>query len=186
MEIIINNLEWIIVNVILAMIGVLLGWIFLKTYHPLLKVLVFIFWMLFLPNTIYLLTDLQYLPEQLLETEPFFIPILIIEYAVLMGLGVVTFIAGLYPLEKFTSRLKMRDKKTFLITLLVLVNFLIAFGVVLGKELRTHSWYVFTEFPRVVEDVSAVLTTPTFLLFVILFGIMNNLIYFTFRRKVIK
>lgn len=185
MDLIIFNLEWMGFNIALGILGVVFGWLFLATKQPLLKVLAAILWMLFLPNTIYVLTDLQYLREQFFEVELLYRPLLLLMYVGLIFFGFVSYIVGLWPWERFIKSLKINSKnKTSLIIIsLVIINFLAAFGVVVGKELRTHSWYVFTQPFRVYSDFRTVFQTPIYLAFVIMFGLLNNFIYFGFNKK---
>lgn len=136
-------------------------------------------WFLFLPNTIYLISDLEHYFVQIFKTDILGITILTIQYALLVAFGILTYFAGLIPMEKFFKR---RKSKNYYVIFL-LFNFAIAYAVVLGKLERTHSWYVFTQPFRVINDVIDVLTSPYLLTIVVLFAVMFNLIYFTFRKR---
>lgn len=185
MDIIIFNLEWMGFNIGLGILGVVFGWLFLATKQPVLKVLAAILWLIFLPNTIYVLTDLQYLREQFFEVKLLYRPGLLLMYISLIFFGIVSYIVGLWPGERFIKSLKIKNKtKTELIVVsLVLINFLAALGVVMGKELRTHSWYIFTQPMRVYSDFKTVFQTPIYLAFVVMFGLLNNFIYFGFNKQ---
>lgn len=180
MDIFVSNFWWMIPNVALASLGFVFALLYLKTKSGVLRIPLFILWFLFLPNTIYLLTDLEHLFAQLPNVDLFGAVVLVIQYTILAALGILTYFAGMMPMEKFFKKSKMKSYGgVFLI-----FNFAIAFAVVLGKIERTHSWYVFTQPLRVVEDITNILMTPVLLVSVILFGILFNLIYFTFRKRV--
>lgn len=180
MEIFYANFWWMIPNLALASLGFVFGLLYLHSKSSLLRIPLSILWMLFLPNTIYLLTDLEHLFVQLAEVGRQDWAILIIQYTVLIALGILTYFAGMWPLEKY---FKKRKTKNYSWVFLVF-NFAIAFAVVLGKIERTHSWYVFTQPLEVLDDIIHVLTSPMLITVVILFGILFNLIYFTFRERI--
>lgn len=179
------NVNWMGFNLALAIAGVVFGWLFLTTKQPFLKLIAGILWILFLPNTIYLLTDLQYLREQFFKIELIYKPVLLLMYSGLIFFGMMSYIVGLWPLERFINSLKIKNKSkaNLVVISLVLVNFLAALGVVMGKELRSHSWYVFTQPLRVISDLKTVFQTPIYLIFIIMFGLLNNFIYFGFNKK---
>lgn len=181
MDVLLRNSNWMLENISLAFLGVAIGWTFLYMKKTHFKIFFFILWLLFVPNTIYLVTDLQYLPKQFINADNFIRLILLAQYVLILFLGVATFILGLRPLEKILSKFK---KNTFLvISTIAVVNFLIAFAVVLGKFQRTNSWYVFTDTQRVIEDSTALLAGPNMVMKIIIFGIFCNILYFSFRKR---
>lgn len=180
MNIFLNNFNWMVINLALACLGFVFGLLYLHSKNRLLRIPLFILWILFLPNTIYLLTDLEHLFLQLTQVNFNGAILLVIQYTVLFTLGVLTYFAGMIPMEKFFRKHKFKNYSL----IFLIFNFAVAFAVVLGKVERTHSWYVFTEPLRVVSDILSVLTTPKLILMVILLGIAFNLIYFFFRKKV--
>jgi uncharacterized membrane protein len=64
MNVLLDNMPMIGVNSFLAIIPVLCGWLMVKTRQKFLLVALALLWFAFLPNTLYILTDLRYLPEQ--------------------------------------------------------------------------------------------------------------------------
>lgn len=179
METFLFNFEWMIPNMALAGLGFLFGIAYLNSKQTFFKIPLFILWFLFLPNTIYLVTDIQHYFPQIVKVEFLEGILLTGQYFFLILFGVLSYFAGMIPMEKFFRRKKINNYSyVFLI-----FNFAIAFAVVLGKIERTHSWYVFTQPFRVLEDVVSVLTTVWLLLFVIGFGVFLNLLYFAFRKR---
>ena len=181
MPIFIENFSWMIVNLGLAFLAVILGFLYLYFRQPVLKVLLFILWILFFPNTIYLITDIQYLPQQWIKVDSSIQPLLLIQYAVLTIVGVLTYFAGFKPIESLFKNAKVKKQTQKLI--LIGINLVIAFAVILGKVERTNSWYVFTQPERVIKDIEKMLTSPSLIALTILFAIMINLIYLPFRKR---
>src|SRR5437763_2636598 len=64
MSVLLENMPMIGLNSFLAHIPILFGWLMVKTRQPLLQVAFALLWFSFLPNTLYILTDLRYVPEQ--------------------------------------------------------------------------------------------------------------------------
>lgn len=181
MDIFLFNLDWMSLNLFLAFLGVLFGWLFLKARNRFLQILFFLLWFLFVPNTIYLVTDLQYIPEQWEKVNVFFKLLISIQYFILVLLGPITFILGMYSVDKVFREIHLRKKSKLRILILITLNFLIGFAVVLGKFLRTNSWHVFTEFPRVVSDAVALLSDQNLVALALGFGIFTNFIYFGYK-----
>ncbi len=181
MEFFLDNFNWMVVNVGLALLGVLFCNLFLRSRSVFLKAIFFILWVLFVPNTIYLITDIQHLPKQFSESDVLFKSFLAIQYLTLILLGVITYIASVYPIEVFFDKDKKNRQYTNLF--IFLFNFLIAFAVALGKIQRTHSWYIFEDPKRVFNDFYASSSSNLIMLFVIVFGLVLNVLYFTVIRS---
>ncbi len=188
MDIFLFNFVWMGENVGLALLGLLFCILFLRTKNSFFKIIFFISWVLFVPNTIYLVTDIHYLPEQLIKADILFKIILIIQYLVLIGLGVAIYIASVYPVEIFFQKNK-RDK-AYTGLLIFLFNFLIAFAVAIGKIQRTESWDIIINPTRAFFDFYKSASSSPLMLFVIVFGLVLNILYFyiirTFKKDLDK
>lgn len=182
MEILRENFWWMIPNLALASLGFVFALLYLRVKNIYLKVPILILWFLFLPNTIYLITDIEHLIPQLKIARDFEAFLLILQYTFLISFGVLTYFAGMIPIEMFFRKKKVKSYSY----IFLVFNFALAFAVVLGKIERTHSWYVFTQPLRVLGDMLHVFMTPHLILGVIFFGILFNLIYFAFRRRFAK
>lgn len=183
---ILSNLQWMSFNILLACLGLIFGLLFLKQKKYLLKVILFVLWILFLPNTIYLLTDLQHLPRQVFEQSNFFYRLIIFfQYIVLFLFGIFTYIYGLSPIDKL-FKLKNWHNHKLKFFLIGTFNFVIAFGVGMGRIERTHSWYIFTQPARVISDMYALLSSADSVIFVLIFGVICNLLFFAFHLTVKK
>lgn len=173
------NFTWIIFNSILAFIPVVLVVVMRRKMQKVLLLLLGLLWFLFLPNTIYLVTDLQYFPYQAYRVGTPELIILIFQYLGLFAMGIITYLYALEPVNRIIGKYKLgRYSSYFFIAL----HFIVAFAVVLGKVQRTHSWYVFTNPGRVYADVLATITNQHLMIGVLLFGLLVNFFYFVFRK----
>lgn len=185
MEIILNNIVWMTFNLILAFLAVCFGWLMFLIRLPLFKILTGFLWVIFVPNTIYIVTDLFHLKKQLFEVDTPFAFIIFLEYIILAFLGIVSFVLALYPFEKLLNTALysfLKTKKTFFI---IVTNFIIAFGVVIGRMQRTNSWEVATNPVKVIEDSIKTVTSPFLLLLVFVFGIGGTIIYFLLKDSIL-
>lgn len=186
MTVIIYNLSWMPWNLLLAAVSVFLGWLILKTVPPLFKIIVIFFWLLFVPNTIYILTDLYHLTYQWHIVSNSFKFFLALQYFFLIIAGIVTFIISLYFFEKNLLKSKLFRKEYYVDYVIIAVNVLIAFGVVIGRVPRTNSWDVFADPKRVLSDAFYILKSLNLILFVFLYSAVCNLIYFSLKPIISK
>ena len=183
MEIVSYNFVWMTFNILLALIPVYLAILIARSKNRYAQVLLGILWLLFVPNTIYVLTDLMHLPRQVFRASDAELPILFLQYVLLEFMGVVCFILSVVPVEK-TLFHYLKQYKHHSIFFIFCLNFFIAFGVTLGRFQRTNSWEVLTNFQRVIDDVERTLTSAHLLVFIIFFWVTANLIYFLFKDTV--
>lgn len=176
MDIFLDNFWWMGINVGLAALGLIFAFAFLRSKSYFLKFIFFVFWVLFVPNTIYIITDLQHLPKQFFSVDILFKILLTIQYFVLIALGVVMYIFSIYLIELFFQKRKKDQKNSGLFVFLF--NFLIAFAVAIGKVQRTNSWDIFTDPFLVFSDFYSTAASYQTMLFVIVFGLILNILYF--------
>lgn len=183
MELFLANAKWMMENVLLGMIAVVFGWTFLKTKSSYQRAIFAFLWLLFIPNTIYMLTDIIHIPRQLALVEGIGKIFLISQYAILILAAFVTFVLGLYPIERMLVK-KYKNETGRVWNILFVINFVIAFGMVIGRVQRTNSWEVFTNLAKVIQDGINIIKSQELIFLVFFFGILNNLIYFLLRRLV--
>lgn len=179
-----DNTAWMIWNIALAIIPVFFGW---KLYRAknIYSMIIFAFiWLLFVPNTIYIITDIKHLPGDLATTEKINDIALIIQYIIFEIAGVSTFILALYPVELLLLKQTRKIKKTLRVICMILLNFIISFGVAMGRVQRTNSWDIIIDTRRVIEDAFRTLSSERIMFFVIIFGLFTNIIYFSLRNYV--
>lgn len=172
-----ENFSWMAYNILLAFIPVLAAWLFYKAKKPVIKIILFISWLFFVPNTIYLFTDILHLMDQVSEFNLFGAVVLAVQYAFLFITGFLTYILSLYLIEK-----KMKLPSFIVIGL----NFLVGFGVVLGRVYRLNSWDMIIEIENVIGGAIRIINSPEMILLVVLFGLFANFMYFLFRKSTIK
>lgn len=180
MFLVLYDLKWMSYNLVLAIIPVIFGWLILRAKNRIYRIFSAICWLVFLPNTIYLLTDIIHLSDDWERpidlTSKFIIASM---YIALLVIGIFTFVLSLHPIEKLFKR-KMHHRTLIIVG----VNFLIGFGMVLGRIERTNSWEIVTNTPKVIWDTLRVLTSPEKLILFIIFGVLCNVVYFSCRKAI--
>lgn len=174
-SIIIDNFSWMLFNILLAIIPVLLARLFYMAESFIPKVIFFLIWLFFVPNTIYIFTDILHFIIQINGKDLFGTVILAVQYAILFVAGFLTFLWSLYPIE-----LKLKRKFPAEI---IAINFLIGFGVLLGRVYRLNSWDIIFGIGNVVNVLFQIITSPKIILLGVLFGLFANFMYFLFRKK---
>lgn len=177
MDIFLSNFNFIWINSALALVAILFGWLMLKVKSPYFKLLHGFLWLLFLPNTIYILTDVSHLFEDWSKVDNLFRLILIFQYALFSIFGIITFVVATYFFQRLLEG-KKKGIKASTIAAICVLNFIVGFGVILGGIRRTNSWYIFTNPSRVMEDVLNLIYSQELLVLSIGVGILANLIYF--------
>jgi len=145
-------------------------------------------WFIFLPNTIYILTDITHLFEDWSKVDNLFRLILIVQYGLFSIVGIITFTLAVYFFQKLLQGKSAgwrnkRIKATTFIAIIVL-NFIVGFAVVLGGIARTNSWHIFTNPSRVLEDSFDLIYSQELLMLSLGVGIFANLTYFIMAETV--
>jgi len=178
MPVIDYNLGWMLYNIYLALLALVFGYFALVIRWKWLKIVFGVLWFLYLPNTIYIFTDLEHLIQQWhkIVSSSF---LLILQYLIFELIGIIVFILALVPFEKAVHASK-RYKNKFTIYM-ILFNFLIAFGMVLGRVERVNSWEIFTAPGKVINAALDIITSLELIGLTVLFGLLCNFVYFLFR-----
>ncbi len=95
-DIIVFNIRWMFLNVTLALIPFVFGGLMVKAKRIYIKSLFFVIWLAFVPNTIYIVTDIIHIPQQWNQTMPIERPLLLFQYLVLEIIGLLSFISEVY------------------------------------------------------------------------------------------
>ncbi|OGK19088.1 hypothetical protein A3G67_01370 [Candidatus Roizmanbacteria bacterium RIFCSPLOWO2_12_FULL_40_12] len=177
MEILLFNTAWMLWNLALAFFSVFLGWLTFKAKKKHYKLILGFLWLIFAPNTIYILTDLYHLTYQRYFLSGFEKTVLFGQYIFFIPLGIVTFIYSLRYFERSFAKMKINHT-----LLLVAVNFLIGIGVMVGRFQRANSWDLIISPINTTRDIIATVKTTHLLVLSIAFGIFCNVIYFTYRK----
>lgn len=170
----------------MALIAVLFGWLMSKANSTFAKVWTGVIWLIFLPNTIYILTDITYLFEDWPKVSNLFRAILIVQYSLFALYGIITFVIAIYFFQKLLQGNHQKKIKPATFVTIFTLNFIVGFGVVLGGIERTNSWYIFTDPIRVANDALDVLSSKEMLMLSAGVGLLANAVYFLLADTVIK
>ncbi len=181
MSVLRENMPMISLNSFLALIPIVCGWLMMKTRQKFLQGAFALLWFAFLPNTLYILTDLRYVPDQWIVLSRVGKIGLAVQYLLYEFIGVSSFLLALSLLEKTLRGSRWRENKVLLPLLLISVNFCIGFGMVLGRVLRLNSWDIFFAAPKVLHAAFSMLSSLELLLLGVFFGVVANSVYFFFR-----
>lgn len=186
MDVILFNLDWMSFNIFLAAIPVVFGFLLANARLTLLKITYGIIWFIFLPNTIYLLTDITHFFDYWYTLTLLYKSIYLAQFSILMLLGVISFVVGMYPVEKFIQERRGVKKRKKAEIILYATNFFVGFGLVLGRIERINSWDIIFNSSRVLYQSIHTITSAYLLLLAIFFGLFSNLIYFSLREILLK
>ena len=182
MSVLLDNMPMIEVNSFLALLPILFGWLMVKTRWLWLRVAFAVAWFSFLPNTLYTVTDLRYLPEQWMTLHSLGKVALTLQYLIYELFGVSSFLLALYQGEKLPGISHRQQNNIVLPLLLILANAFIGFGMVLGRVQRLNSWDLFLNLPEVLAASFQIISSFNLLLYVVLLAFIANLVYFLFRK----
>jgi uncharacterized membrane protein len=172
-----------VANSEVAAIPVGFAFFFLNSHRAFFKVLFGCLWLLFLPNTAYLFADLVHFPAQWNSAGGGLRHvILILQFAALEALGIVTFLVAFLPLERIV---KPRSREIGIVAIL-LCNLLVAYGTVLGRWGHVNSWVVFTRPAKVLLAAMQIFRSLHLLELTLLFFVVCNGIYFLFRSTLLR
>jgi uncharacterized membrane protein len=186
MEILTFNFLWMLWNIFLAILPVGFAHLYFITGKKHYKAVLAFLWFLFLPNSLYVISDVQHVFEQwnyVGGVEKLF---LLFEYIPLEVIGLAAFVMSLYAGEKELRRIFHKQNKKYVVAVIATLNFLIGFAIVIGKFQRINSWDVFTSTDKVILALVTVVRWDSMVWLAILFGLFGNFFYFLFRDPVIK
>lgn len=139
----------------------------------------FIPWLLFVPNTFYILTDLFHLGAS--EIVPLWY-----DLAMLLSFawnGLLLGILSISQMERLVRENYFRKTELFFICPLMFLN---AFGVYIGRYLRFNSWDVLSNPFELITDIAIIVTHPLYYrqawYMVICFAALMALMYFTLKK----
>lgn len=178
------NLVWMAYNSCLATIVVVLAIATFNRKHSLLVTsLLFILWILFLPNTVYILTDVTHFFTQSNQLSFNLLFLLVVEYTLLISVGIFTFFLCIFLFERFVKQHSLvKNKRWTPVIAVFAINLLVSIGVMMGRIQRTNSWDVVLNPFRVFVDLSYVLQSTSILLFIFPFWILITALYYILKR----
>ena len=182
MELFLFNISWMVFNLYLAALPVVFAWFLFKMPNKFFTFIVGVLWLLYLPNTIYVFTDLHHLIEQWSMVDGGGKLILILQYTILEVVGLTCFLVALYPAEIILS--KINSLKSYQTYVLIAINLFFGLLMSLGKFERVNSWDVFIDPQFFISSCFYFLQSFDLIGIGILFGLFANFFYFLLRKKV--
>lgn len=184
MPIILDNAVWMPYNLLLAFVPLVLAYLgFVKKYSIRVRLLIWGLWLLFLPNAIYVLTDILHFGGQVSQ-----IPVelwfwLVLEYLLLYAVGILCYFGSMYLFEKYIFKQKwVRRNPVIGVVLVSGLNLLMVIGVMMGRFQRTNSWDVFYQPVRVINDFVVVLRNIEVVYMMVIFWLLVTMLYFLLKR----
>ncbi|HEY2722170.1 MAG TPA: DUF1361 domain-containing protein [Chitinophagaceae bacterium] len=144
-----------------------------------LSALIFL-WMLFMPNSFYILTDLFHL-QNLDNGHPWFDLLLIFSFA---WNGILFGILSIQKMEMILKNGKGKLVSGFVIAVVMWLN---AFGVYIGRMLHFNSWDIFTNPFDLISDIANMFLAPYYYRYVwvmsLCFAFFMIIIYYTIKKS---
>jgi uncharacterized membrane protein len=128
-------------------------------------------WILFLPNSFYILTDLTHLTES--YNRLFWFDLVVISSYALIG-----FTLGIISLIEFENIIKKHTSNLMTHLIIPSICFLCGIGIYLGRILRFNSWDILSNPLELIQALFVSLTTANALQFSFYFGFYIYLFYF--------
>jgi len=140
---------------------------------------VFLIWLLFIPNSFYILTDLYHL--ELSKDSPRWFDLILIFSFAWNGM-----LLGILSVMKMETVFSIFLKKKNILFFLYPVMWLIAFGIYIGRYLRFNSWDVLTNPFSLFYEVGEMFSNPAKYTYawgmIFCFSIFTTLIYLSIKK----
>jgi uncharacterized membrane protein len=130
-----------------------------------------VLWLLFLPNALYIITDLKHLRER-----PF-IPVWY-DCLLLFSFSALALLFGLLSLYKMNMVIKKYTSTIMQHILLIMISILTGFGVYLGRVERWNSWDLFTKPISLLTECSSLIKMPYVWCFSAIYGLAFLFMYY--------
>jgi len=152
---------------------------FKKTIDKILAILIGFFWILFIPNTPYLITEFRHIIDLCIPTTTsnvcvdtaWLIPILFL-YS---SLGWVAFVWQMNQMKNFIKIIKNKKVSNYFVFVSIPI---ISFGLILGLVGRFSSWEVFTATQEFEYFIISFFKTPMLIFTLIIYTIVLYILYF--------
>ena len=117
------------------------------------KIVLFISWLLFFPNALYLVTDIIHLQDN--NDVPVWFDAVLLFTASFVGLALA--FTSLIHVERFLNQIYSKQKVNYMIAILLFAG---AFGVYLGRFQRWNSWDIISNPFSLIEDIAGRFINP--------------------------
>ncbi len=181
MDLLSFNFFWMLYNLYLAVLPVIFSKFIFKMPNKFFTAIVGVLWFLYLPNTIYVFTDLQHLVDQWPNVSLPVQAVLVVQYGLLELIGLICFLVAYYPIEIILRKFKVSELN--ITRIIIAFNFVIGFAMVLGRIERVNSWDAVLNPVFVIISTLHMLESYQLIILSILLGLFTNFFYFLFRDK---
>lgn len=167
---IVENITWLVWNLSLAAVPVFAAYRLNKTMHSGIRILLAVVWLLFVPNSLYMLTDVIHIVGQFGMINKYVDVFLFLWYTITITLGVSCYAWSTEWMMQYVHT-HITHNRHMLYAMGIVINVLIGIGIAMGRFARTNSWYVATQPIRVVHDAFSIFTCSYALWFVFAFAV---------------
>ena len=141
-------------NIFLALIPVAMAQVLKYQKNIIIQLAILSVWLLFLPNTLYLITDGMYVfSEEFGNMHMFGMVLGVLLYAVIVAHAPYTYYWSVAPVIRKYKKQILNLNSFYKLTLVVFFSFIVALGITMGRFARTNPWHVFTQPLRTVNDI---------------------------------
>lgn len=134
------------------------------------RVIVFLCWLLFLPNSFYILTDFVHLNKG--NPELFWFDLILLFSFTSLG-----FLFGLLSIKEFAKCFTLFYSNKIVVIVIPIICLLIGFGIYLGRFQRFNSWNIITNpFQLLLHSLETFFTSEA-ILFTLFYGSFIYIIY---------
>jgi uncharacterized membrane protein len=139
-----------------------------------------IVWLLLIPNSPYIITDLIHIGE--IRKVP-----LLFDSFLIFGSASLGLLLGMHSMYDMERIIKMKFKKNVNILMITIFAFIIGFGVFLGRFLRFNSWDVFASPVSILNGIKEIFSnrseTVESLLYTVLFSVFILVFYLAWKSE---
>jgi len=178
---------YILLNILLAFIPFFISYFLLfyfrkekESVNNIVIIIGGLLWLLFIPNSIYIITDFVHLG--VVRAVPIIYDAILLFSSALLGL-----ILGLMSISHIEQIIRMKFSKRITFIFIGIIIFLIGFGVYLGRFWRFNSWDIFSQpltlfnslgeiFRNSTNLVESLLYSTLFFIFIIIFYILSKMV----------
>ena len=180
-----NYIFW---NIFLAVIPLFVSSLMLylsdkNKLHKTLLIVSVVVWLLFLPNALYIVTDLIHVGR--IRAVPTMFDAVLVFSAALSGV-----ILGMLSILKVENILIKFYSKKYVSRIIIFSILFASFGVYIGRFLRFNSWDIFTDAVLLLTNIKEIFVNPIInfgaFLYTILFFALFYILYITFKRFQLK
>lgn len=172
-------------NYVVALIAVISTYFFLRAKTRTSRFVLGLLWLVLMPNAAYLFTDFGHFTYEWDSRTELMIRIsLLLQYFVLAVVSIATFVFSVFPIEKLLNTITL--SRNWKWSLVMLFNFVVAFGVVLGRFEHVNSNVLFIHPLSVLHLLESVVTSRSLMQDALSFGLLFNAVYFVFRKLFFK